>query len=56
MTANWATTGDGGRFPLGFEIVYGAAFGAPDGQPRRTAEGEVATFAVDSLLKSRNLL
>lgn len=44
-----------GQYPLSFEIVYGVAFGPPEGQPRRTAEGEVATFSVDSLLKSRSL-
>jgi len=42
-----------GRVPVTFEIVYGTAFGPPEGQPRRTAEGEIATFSVDSLLKSR---
>ena len=42
-----------GRYLLTFEIVYGIAFGPGEGQPRRTAEGEVATFSVDSLLKSR---
>ena len=44
-----------GQYPLSFEIVYGVAFGPPEGQPRRTAEGEVATFSVDSLLKSRSM-
>lgn len=42
-----------GRIPVTFEIVYGTAFGPPEGQPRRTEEGEIATFSVDSLLKSR---
>jgi len=42
-----------GRFPVSFEILYGTAFGPPEGQPRRTAEGDVATFSVDGLLKSR---
>jgi malonyl-CoA O-methyltransferase len=42
-----------GRYPLTFEIVYCIAFGPGEGQPRRTAEGEVATFSVDSLLKTR---
>lgn len=44
-----------GRFPISFEILYGTAFGPPEGQPRRTAEGDVATFSVDSLLKSRSM-
>ena len=41
------------RIAVTFEIVYGTAFGPPEGQPRRTADGDVATFSVDSLLKSR---
>lgn len=45
----------GGKCPLTYEIVYGTAFGPGEGQPRRTAEGDVATFSVDSLLKSRRL-
>ena len=43
----------GTRFPLGYEVVYGTAFGPREGQPRRTAGGDVVTFSVDSLLKSR---
>lgn len=34
---------------LGWEIVYGAAFGPADGQPVRAAGEEVATFPVDAL-------
>lgn len=51
----WPGQEAGGKFPLGFEILYGMAFGPPEGQPRRTEDGEIATFSVDSLLKSRNL-
>jgi len=47
--------GQQGKYPLGFEIVYGTAFGPEEGQPRRTAGGEEATFSVDSLLKSRRI-
>jgi malonyl-CoA O-methyltransferase len=43
----------GGRVPVTFEVLYGTAFGPPEGQPRRTAGGDIATFSVDSLLKSR---
>jgi malonyl-CoA O-methyltransferase len=43
----------GTRFPLGYEVVYGTAFGPREGQPRRTAGGDVVTISVDSLLKSR---
>jgi malonyl-CoA O-methyltransferase len=42
-----------GRIPAVFEVVYGTAFGPPEGQPRRTTDGDIATFSVDSLLKSR---
>jgi malonyl-CoA O-methyltransferase len=42
-----------GKYPLSYEVVCGAAFGPPEGQPRRTSGGDVATFSVDSLLKSR---
>jgi malonyl-CoA O-methyltransferase len=44
-----------GRYPLSWEIIYSIAFGPQEGQPRRTPDGEVATFAVDSLLKSRRM-
>ena len=55
IRACWETI-DGGRpYPLTFEVLYGVAFGAPEGQPRRTADGEIAAISVDSLLKSRNL-
>ncbi len=37
------------RYPASYEVVYGAAFGAPEGRPVRTPEGEVATFSVESL-------
>ena len=45
-----------GRYPLSYEIVYGAAFGPAEGQPFRTPEGDVATFSVDSLLKSHRMV
>jgi hypothetical protein len=38
---------------LSFEVVYGTAFGPKEGQPRKTAGGDVATFSVDALLKTR---
>jgi len=53
LEATLAATQADGRLPISFEILYGTAFGPPEGQPRRTAEGDVATFSVDSLLKSR---
>jgi malonyl-CoA O-methyltransferase len=41
--------------PLGFEVIYGTAFGPPEGQPRKTAQGDVVTVSVDSLLRSRRM-
>ena len=55
LASSWANRDGGDRFPLTFEVLYGMAFGPPEGQPRRTEDGEIATFSVDSLLKSRNL-
>jgi len=55
LESEWMTMDGGQRYPLDFEIIYGAAFGPPEGQPRRTPDGEIATFSVDSLVKSRNL-
>ena len=44
-----------GRYPAGFEVVYGVAFAPPEGQPMKTAEGDVAMFSVDQMLvRSRN--
>jgi len=42
-----------GRYPLSFEIVYGVAFGPQDGQPMKTPDGDVVTFSVDALRRSR---
>lgn len=44
-----------GRFPVTYEVIYGTAFGPPEGQPRKTPDGDVATFSPDSLLKSRTM-
>lgn len=43
---------EGGRYPVSFEVVYGAAFGPGEGQPRKTEQGDVVTFSVESLRKS----
>jgi malonyl-CoA O-methyltransferase len=50
---NPRASGDG--YSLTYEIIYGTAFGPPEGQPVRTAGGDVATFSVERLLKSRRL-
>jgi len=42
-----------GRYPVSYEIIFGAAFGPNEGQPRKTANGDVVTFSVESLRKSR---
>ena len=42
----------GGRYPASYEIIYGTAFAPRDGQPLKTAEGDVATFSVDMLRSS----
>ncbi len=55
LAENLPRQSDGGRFPLCFEVVFGTAFGPPEGQPRKTAHGDVATFSADSLLKTRRL-
>ena len=55
LESSWTTLEGGGRYPLDYEVIYGAAFGPPEGQPRRTKDGEIATFSVDSLVKTRNL-
>jgi len=39
----------GDRYPASFEIIYGTAFAPRDGQPFKTAEGDVATFSIDAL-------
>ena len=41
-----------GRYPASYEVVYGVAWGPAEGQPRRSGEGEVATFSVDHLRRS----
>jgi len=54
LDAAFATGMIEGKFPLNFEIIYGTAFGPEEGQPRKTADGDVVTFSVDALLKSRS--
>lgn len=53
LEAAYAPLMAAGRYPLSIEVVYGLAFGPQEGQPRKTAEGEVATFSVESLLRER---
>lgn len=38
-----------GRVEVSFEVVYGTAFGAPEGRPVRNKAGETATFSVEHL-------
>lgn len=45
----------GDRYPASYEIIYGTAFAPAEGQPVKTAEGDVATFSIDALRsRSRN--
>jgi malonyl-CoA O-methyltransferase len=37
------------RYPASYEVVYGIAFAPADGQPVKTADGDVATFSIDAL-------
>jgi len=41
-----------GKYPVTYEIIYGAAFGPQQGQPLKTPQGDVVTFSVESLRKS----
>ena len=43
---------EGTEQSLSYEVIYGTAFGPADGQPRKTPNGDVATFSVESLQKS----
>lgn len=40
------------QLPLSWEIVYGMAFGPPEGQPIRGRDGDTATFSVAALRES----
>ncbi len=44
-----------GKYPVSYELVYGTAFGPGEGQPRKTAEGDVVTFSVESLRKPKRI-
>ena len=37
------------RYPASYEVVYGIAFAPADGQPVKTAEGDIATFSIDAI-------
>jgi len=39
----------GDRYPASYEIIYGTAFAPAEGQPVKTAKGDVATFSIDAL-------
>jgi len=51
----WRPSMSGEKYPLGYEIVYGAAFGPAARERRRFADPDVLTVPVDSLLNSRPL-
>jgi len=37
------------RYPASYEIIYGTAFAPAEGQPVKTAEGDIATFSIEAL-------
>jgi len=37
------------RYPASYEIIYGTAFAPAEGQPVKTAQGDIATFSIDAL-------
>jgi len=39
----------GNRYPASYEVIYGTAFAPVEGQPVKTAEGDVVTFSIDTL-------
>ncbi len=49
----WVPDRSDGAFPLSFEIIFGTAFGPTEGQPVKTRDGDIATFSVESLRRSR---
>jgi malonyl-CoA O-methyltransferase len=42
-----------GRLPATYEVISVQAFGPASGQPRRSRDGELATFSADQLRGSR---
>lgn len=48
----WKADQAKGALHLSFEVIYGTAFGPREGQPMKTAEGDVATFSLESLRRS----
>lgn len=40
------------RYPASYEIIYGTAFAPAEGQPVKTADGDVATFSIEALRSS----
>lgn len=53
MLQAYETYRRGDIYPASYEVIYGLAFGPREGQPVRGAEGEIATFSIDSLRKGR---
>jgi malonyl-CoA O-methyltransferase len=53
VTAYDAFRRDDGTVPATYEVVYAQAFAPDPGQPRRTRGGDVATFPIDQLRRSR---
>lgn len=55
LAAAWPRLGGARTYPLGFEIIYGAAFAPATPERRIIQDPDVVSISVDSLLKSRPL-
>jgi malonyl-CoA O-methyltransferase len=55
LAGAWQPLLEGGKYPLSFEIVYGVAYGPQDGQPVKTPQGDIATFSIDALRRTRKV-
>ena len=49
---HWIELQGDGACALSYEVIYAMAFGPDEGQPRKTPEGDVATFSVDALRRT----
>jgi malonyl-CoA O-methyltransferase len=53
LAAHYPVQAGAGAWPMGWEIVYGAAFAPDEGQPVRSGGVETASFSVEALRRSR---
>ncbi|HMM66084.1 MAG TPA: malonyl-ACP O-methyltransferase BioC [Dokdonella sp.] len=55
VIAAYETFRQGGRLPATYEVVYAQAWAPKAGQPRRSADGAIASFPIDQLRGSRRV-